>query len=202
MSSNKKLFDNNLQRIDSLCSFYNQLKKDMKTDQNKDYKFTDMLRAATVFLHAAFEEYYRGVITEWLPIKGSQDSLKAINLPADAGKNITKIYLSDLLPYKDKTVNEVFREAVHEQMSRTSFNNYSDISSWASKVGLNIADFSRAKDIDDAVKRRHIIVHEADWDNQSVKLRKIQESDVEKWKNAYSELVALIDAQIVAWESL
>ena len=105
--------------------------------------------------------------------------------------------------YKDKTVKELFQKAVYDYMSRTTFNSYDEICGWASKVGLNISTFTKAKYIEDAVQRRHKIVHEADLDNQSDnnKLRRIKPTDVAKWRNAYSELVALIDAQIVAWES-
>lgn len=203
MSSNKNVFDNNIQRVDGLCDLYDLLISDKKTNKNKGHYYTDILRAATVFLHSAFEEYYRGVITAWLPMNGSKEALKVINLPDDAGKNGVKYHLVDLMMYKDKTVKELFQKAVYDYMSRTTFNSYDEICGWASKLGLNISTFTKAKYIEDAVQRRHKIVHEADMDNQSDnnKLRRIKPTDVAKWRNAYSELVALIDAQIVAWES-
>ncbi|SEG33458.1 hypothetical protein SAMN04487934_11615 [Eubacterium ruminantium] len=201
MSANRDVFDRNLQRVDSLCAFYDQIKRDMKTGNNKEFKFTDMLRAATVFLHSAFEEYYREIITIWLPINGNRDSLKVINLPDDAAKNGTKYNLIDLLAYKDKTVEELFQESIYEYMNRTTFNSYKEICSLALKVGLDLSEFSMGKDIDNAVQRRHRIVHEADLDIQSGKnkLRGIQGSEIVQWRNAYSELVDLIDAQIAEW---
>ncbi len=72
MSSNKNVFDNNIQRVDGLCDLYDLLISDKKTNKNKGHYYTDILRAATVFLHSAFEEYYRGVITAWLPMNGSK----------------------------------------------------------------------------------------------------------------------------------
>ena len=69
MSDFKAVFDSNLQRVDSLIAMYSQVKGTEQSDKNKDYRFTDMLRAAVVFLHSAFEEYFRNIITVWLPVK-------------------------------------------------------------------------------------------------------------------------------------
>lgn len=57
----KQLFNRNVERVRSLCKLYNSLKSE-KVKEEKEYKFTDVLRSAVVLLHSSFEEYYRGVL--------------------------------------------------------------------------------------------------------------------------------------------
>lgn len=202
MSDFKAVFDSNLQRVDSLIAMYSQVKGTEQSDKNKDYRFTDMLRAAVVFLHSAFEEYFRNIITVWLPVKGTKELLKSIVLPDDAGKNGVKYSLSDLLLYKDKTVGEIFQESVAEFMSRSSFNSYSEIYSWGTKIGLTFKSFDKQKDIDKAVQRRHKIVHEADIELRSTRkqIKGIKEADIAQWRQAYSELVEMVESQVDEWK--
>ena len=192
MTEYKKIFMTNLERIDSLCKLYSKLKDDGKGDA-KDYKLTDMLRAATVLLHSSFEEYYRCVITKWLPIKGDKKALDDIVLPDDAGKKGIKYTLYSLMSFKDKTVNELFADATKEYMSRTTFNNFSEICAWATKIKIDLDDFKKNddkyySDIDKAVNRRHKIVHEADTSrnegNSKERLTIITPANVIQWKKA------------------
>ena len=101
MTDYKKIFVTNLDRVDSLCNLYSKLKNEGENNA-KDYKLTDMLRAATVLLHSSFEEYYRCVITHWLPIRGDEKTLESIVLPDDAGKKgNVKYTLYSLLEFKN-----------------------------------------------------------------------------------------------------
>ena len=204
MSDFKAVFESNLQRVDSLIAMYSQTKGTEQSDKNKDYRFTDMLRAAVVFLHSAFEEYFRNIITVWLPVKGTKESLKSIVLPEDAGKNGTKYTLSDLLSFKEKTVGEIFQESVTEYMSRVSFNSYSEICSWGTKIGLTFGTFDKQRDIDKAVQRRHKIVHEADIELRSSRkqIKGIKEAEVVQWRQAYSELVEIVESETEGWTNV
>ena len=49
VSERKELFDENIKRVESLVALYVQLKEDNQQDR-KEYKLTDILRAAVVFL--------------------------------------------------------------------------------------------------------------------------------------------------------
>ncbi len=207
MSEHLSIFISNLDRVDSLCSIYTKLKNDKFPDAS-EYKLTDMLRAATVMLHSSFEEYYRSIITQWLPTKGNEAVLKDICLPADAGKHAQKYPLYSLLEYRDKTINDIFIESIHAYMSRTTFNSYAEISTWAQKIGLNLNEFVNSEikyyeDIDKAVSRRHKIVHEADTlrgsENQSSRISPIKPGVVLQWKEAYKKLVEIIDSQVDSW---
>ena len=75
MSEYKAIFDKNIERVESLNALYVKLKQDEQKD-SKDYKLTDILRSEVVFLHSAFEEYFRCVLIEWLPVKASDETLK------------------------------------------------------------------------------------------------------------------------------
>ena len=207
MSEYLSIFNSNIERVDGLCNLYTKLKIDQVPDSNV-YKLSDMLRAATVLLHSSFEEYYRNIITQWLPSKGNENTLNDINLPSDAGKRGQKYTLFSLLEYKDKTVNDVFIESIKAHMSRTTFNSYSEICAWGTKIGLNFRSFNDLEtkysdDIDKAVSRRHKIVHEADTlrneEKQSNRLSPITPGMVLQWKTSYKRLVEMIDAQVDSW---
>ena len=72
MSIHLDRFNRNLARVDSLCGLFEQTKQ---STHRATVKEADILRAAVVFLHSALEDYLRGVITEWLPQKGSTEAL-------------------------------------------------------------------------------------------------------------------------------
>lgn len=205
MSLHKVTFDENIKRVESLCKIYTSLKTDNKSDSSKEYKFTDILRAAQVFLHSSFEEYFRNIITDWLVYKGNEDALKTVNLPEDAGSRGKKYTLVELRRYGDKTINELFQLSIREEMSQVSFNNYTDIKNWMNKINLSSNLFEDASTLDKAIHRRHKIVHEADLTPEKsgdakYRLTKIQPSDIDQWKKAYIALVEEIERQVVMWE--
>ena len=74
MSIYKDVFDRNIDRVKSLCALYNSLKTN-EVKEGKDYKFTDVLRSAIVFLHSSFEEYFRNVLRDVLPATCTQEDL-------------------------------------------------------------------------------------------------------------------------------
>lgn len=199
MSVQKNVFDDNIKRVIALKNIYNVI----GPGSSSRYKRTDILRAATVLLHSSFEEYYRGVVTEWLPKKGNESALKVVALPEDAGRNKASYSLYDLMQkHSSKTVKELFEESVEEHMSRSSFNSYSEICSWGNKIGIDFHAYNKASELDKAIKRRHKIVHEADLqlDSSGKKtVNSIKESDVDSWIQAYRELVDVIEGQISTW---
>ncbi len=206
MTDYKKIFVTNLDRVDSLCNLYSKLKNEGENNA-KDYKLTDMLRAATVLLHSSFEEYYRCVITHWLPIRGDEKTLESIVLPDDAGKKgNVKYTLYSLMEFKDQTIGDLFEVSINGYMSRTTFNNFSEICAWASRINLDLSEFKNMEtkyylDIDKAVSRRHKIVHEADTsrNGENERLNSIIPGNVIQWKEAYLLLVDAIDNQIEKW---
>ncbi len=202
MTEQKRIFDKNIERVKSICSLYTSLKGENKKD-GKEYILTDMLRAAVVFLHSSFEEYFRKIIIDILPKKATNETLKHIPISLYAGvRNPDKIFLSDLSMYKNLSINEVIEESISKHMELKSFNSAEEIRVWLSKVMIDFSTFDKFDTIDKAVKRRHKIVHEADTNrtNDGERLTSIKSGDIKPWIEAYVELVSLIENQIEKWE--
>lgn len=201
MSAYKENFDKNLERVKSLHSLYIKLKEEDLKD-GKDYKLTDILRAEIVLLHSSFEEYFRSVLIEWIPIKASDETLKEIPISLKAGKKAEKLFLNDLAHYRGRTIDEIIQESVLETMQLKSFNNEGEIRSWCSKIGISLEKFDGMREIDAAVHRRHKIVHEADTyrSANSQRLQSINPGNITPWIKAYEGLVKLIDDMITEWE--
>lgn len=201
MSAYKENFDKNLERVRSLNSLYTKLKKENLQD-SKDFRLTDILRAEIVLLHSSFEEYFRSVLIEWIPIKASDETLKEFPISLKAGKKSEKIFLDDLAHYRGKTIDEIIQESVLETMQLKSFNNEGEIRSWCSKIGITLENFNGMHEIDAAVHRRHKIVHEADTNRNanSERLQPIYPGTITPWIKAYEELVDLIDNITMEWE--
>lgn len=203
MSEERKIFDENVKRAESLVALYTVLKDEDKKD-SPDYRLTDILRAATVLLHSSFEEYFRNILTKWLPVKAESNTLKQIPLSIYAGKHGDKIYLSDLAQYRNKSINEVICESVAEDLKLKSFNDEGAIRSWCTKIGIAILDAEKLKNINTAIQRRHKIVHEADMqlagEGGKRRLAPIRPVDVNSWISAYKSIVNAIDTEIESWE--
>lgn len=193
----KENFDFNMVRIDSLCSLYSEL-RDNHIKEKERTKRTDVLRAAVVFMHSSFENYYRGVLICLLPQSKNISSLKNISFLGNNGRHEEKITLDGLSKYSDKSVEYIISESVKEALNSTSFNNYTDISSWSKKVNIDLNSFNQQKELDELIKRRHKIVHEADNQSQNGehKLTQIRHDQVLKWKKTVNNLVNIIDDQL------
>ena len=200
MSIYKDVFDRNIDRVKSLCALYNSLKTN-EVKEGKDYKFTDVLRSAIVFLHSSFEEYFRNVLRDVLPAMCTQEDLQKISFTTKDGKHIDKLTVSNLLQYKGKTIDDLVADFIGDTLDTTSFNNYSDIVNWAQKIKVDLSSFTSQDKIEKLIKRRHKIVHEADNNktdkmNKTYSLTAIQESVVKEWLDAVQDLVKIIDVQI------
>lgn len=203
MSKYKRIFEENIGRVESLKALYITMKENKQRDTSS-YRLTDLLRAAVVFLHSAFEEYFRNVLIEWIPIRASSDTLKQIPISTNAGKKPEKLYLSDLANFRNVTCAEIIQESVSAELKLKSFNSENDIRSWCNKLGFSLEECKAIKEIDAAVHRRHKIVHEADCKEQNgeekERLSSIKPADLTAWIAAYKELVALIESHVIAWE--
>lgn len=193
----KRLFDRNIERVCSLRKIYNTLKTNSLKEE-KEYKFTDILRSAVVMLHSAFEEYYRGVLEYILTKNCTSEELKGMSFLGTCGKHQEKITLSELLQYRKKTVEQIITESIQENLSCTSFNNYQDIVSWSKKIKIDLSKFNEEEKINKLIQRRHKIVHEADKAKNKDKyaLDPIHENTVEELINIVRNLVNIIDVEI------
>ncbi|NLV85370.1 MAG: hypothetical protein GXY60_12470 [Spirochaetales bacterium] len=204
MSKHKLVFDDNIKRIDSLCRLYKDLKTDKYKASGENFYLTDILRAATVLLHAAFEEYFRKTLIDWLPKKADEEDLKKIPISLYAGKKAEKLYLNDLAKYRNKSIDDVINESIIEDTKLKSFGSQQVIIQECKRIGIEGLAGKTLSTINDAVQRRHKIVHEADMtkdeEKGSTTNTGIQLSTVEKWKSAYQKLVDFIEENIETWE--
>lgn len=200
MSEYYDTFQKNVARVEGLNSLYIKL-KEIKYSNGRENKLTDILRSEVVLLHSSFEEYFRNVLIQWLPIKANKDFLHSVPIGLKAGKKSEKIYLDDLLNYRDKKINDVIKESIDATMKITSFNSQGEIKKWCERVGIPLDNFLEMNNIDKAINRRHKIVHEADMrrDNTDSKISPIKPGDVTSWIDAYKKLAKIIENQVDNW---
>ena len=197
MSDKFDRFANNIERVKNL----NKLFKIVKSTHNRHtVKETDILRASVVFLHSALEDYVRSIIIDKLPLVADKQTLNSISLVGNEGRN-EKFYLGELMVHSDLTINQLIQASVREHMSKTSFNNYTDLVSWLRKIHIDISSFQSDKieKINNMIKRRHKIVHEVYTNPMSGKghhcAQPIGLPTVNAWIETVENLVKIIDSK-------
>jgi hypothetical protein len=200
MTTQRDRFQKNLKRVDRLIDAYKSLKT---TTRRATVEESDILRAAVVFLHAAQEDYLRGIIVEYLAEK---NNLNVINFSFGNNGNRTKqISLSDLSTRNNElTIGKFVQDQIEEHMQKVSFNKTDDIATWLDRLGVEIKKDDLFPQIAELIARRHKIVHEADLNEKSGKghhsANPISSLSVQEWKEAVMELIARIDAAITSEE--
>lgn len=196
MSNDYDWFLGNLSRVKNLMLIYAANKN---TPKRPTIKESDILRAAVVFLHSAFEDYYRATITNLLVKSSNNEALKEISLLGSKHKRAGNFTLLDLCPHRSMTVDDFIGSSIKQHMKKVSFNDYTDIAYWAKVVGIDLSTISEQSIIIAMVKRRHQIVHELD-SNKNLgrgnhRSCPIGLQVVESWYEATENLVKVIDAE-------
>ena len=130
----------NLSRVDSLLALYEILQKEEArrlVSSKQDARSADILRAAVVLLHGSQEDYVRGMLSDWLFDRADSRELEGISLRGSAQKRAQKFTLRDLAQYKNEQVSDLIQSSIESQLSLVSFNQYSEICSWLSKIGIS-----------------------------------------------------------------
>lgn len=194
----------NLSRVDSLLALYEILQKEEArrlVSSKQDARSADILRAAVVLLHGSQEDYVRGMLSDWLFDRADSRELEGISLLGSAQKRAQKFTLRDLAQYKNEQVSAVIQSSIESQLSLVSFNQYSEICSWLSKIGISLAQFKNQSLIENLIKRRHKIVHEVDLNIKSGKTESIKASTVRSWREAVENMLRIVDEQIEGWDA-
>jgi hypothetical protein len=123
----------------------------------------DLFRAIVVFLHAAFEDILRTAARQRL-CTATSEVLKDIPLIGTSKfGRADKFHLGTLNAHRGKTVDQLIQESVDGYLDRESFGSCADVDEVLSQMGLDTTPFkSLYVDLDQMMKRRHRIVHEAD----------------------------------------
>jgi len=150
-----RLAENN-QRVNRLLQFFDE---DLKEREGGE----DILRAAVVLIHASLEDFLRTLASELLPA-GDENSLKDIPLAGSGsfGRN-EKFVLGQLAQHRGKTVDELLRQSVADNLGRSNYNNTKEIAQLLTKIGFKPEEHNdEFAASDQMLQRRHQIVHRAD----------------------------------------
>lgn len=170
MTTAYETYQENIKRVRNFIALYRIATQGTGAGR-KGVMETDILRAGVVFLHSTFEEYLRTIIlnTKKESLMQSKESFqRALNnvaLPGDnSGKSSGKKYmLTDFWDQKDKTMMEVITESLQDKVGYLTFNEYSQIVGSLEDIGIHLSkNYNVDGIIDNYIKRRHKIVHEAD----------------------------------------
>lgn len=191
-------FDKNFGRVNNLLDLYvslNQGKKGRKPTHN-----LDLLRATVVLMHSTLEDYLRSILF-WKMPQASQAVISKIPLVGQDRK--TKFDLGELSLHLGKTSDEIIRESVKEYLNRQSFNDTNDLASALNDIGLTVTPEIEScfSSLQEMIRRRHKIVHEADREIDIVgsgnhRIRSISLKTVIKWKLVVDKFVSKVNRQL------
>ncbi len=198
----------NIRRAQNFIALYNSA-TEKRGPGRRDTLTTDILRAGVVFLHSTLEEYLRSIILDKkIAMLNTTEAdfrtvLTNVNLVGEnTGKSSGKRYaLGEFWDVKDKTVIMIVEEALRDKVSYMTFNDYSQIVASLSNVGIQLStNFNPDGIIDNYIKRRHKIVHEADNNSAhgpgNYRATSINANTLTAWINAANALVSDIEKQL------
>lgn len=186
----------NIARVKNLVSIYRtQLAEPGRG--RRGHQQTDVLRAATVLLHASVEDVLRSLAYWKLP-SAIPAALESIPL---VGGTATKFNLGALAAHRGKTVDDILKESVNASLERSNYNNTNEVGSALTAIGLSIAPVTPfLPTLDVTMRRRHQIVHRADA-NPNIgrgnhRVTSISPANLDGWITNVEDLVAAILAQV------
>jgi hypothetical protein len=123
----------------------------------------DILRTVVVFLHATFEDVLRTMARQRIAVANSQVLDRIPLVETSRSGRAEKFLLGALNAHRGKTVDQLIHESVENYLDRESFSSCGDVDEVLTQMGLDTAPFKPYyADLDQMMKRRHRIVHEAD----------------------------------------
>jgi len=179
-------FRDNLERVQHLVEVY----QGASTGSGRRAVDTaDVLRAAVVFLHAAVEDFLRGLLEWKLPI-AAPAHLKEV--PLTGKKPRQSFTLDDLAGFRGSTVDDVIARSVVDHLERSNFNDPGEVDGVLERVGLTTTLLDPYRDrLGPMMKRRHWIVHRADRNTATGRGQHaalgLQKDTVEKWRDAVEQ---------------
>lgn len=193
-------YEDNISRVRNLLSLYRDQLAGFGQGRRPVHS-TDVLRAATVFLHATLESFLRDLARWKLPGAAEEvlDDIPLIGLNTKG--RAEKFFLGKLVTHKDKSVEDLLKVSITKYLDTTSYNDTSDIAKLLVSISIKVEDVnSRFGDITEMIKRRHHIVHQADRNEQpgrgQHKARGINTSNIDRWIEAVNEFVQSVLARL------
>lgn len=191
-------FQRNLNRVRNLVAIYRTHLSGSGRGRRTHEK-TDVLRAAAVLLHASMEDVLRS-LARWKLPTAHVDVLENVPL---VGGTATRFGLGALSAHRGKTVDQVISASTDWSLERSNYNNPGEVNRLLTNVGINTAPLAGyMATLDQAMKRRHQIVHRADETDQrnpgrgNHRVVAISPATVEAWTNNTEQFVQAVLAQV------
>jgi RiboL-PSP-HEPN len=187
------IYDKNYGRTTSLINLYTSLtvvKRGRRTTEQ-----LDLLRVTVVLLHSTMEDFLRNLLNWKLPTASKEKINKVPLYTSSYDPRKTKFELGELIEHSNKTAAEIIGVSVREYLNSVSFNNTNDIVKNLNDIQVNISEDMKRHfaGLDEMIKRRHNIVHQADRDflvgSPIHKIKSISLDQVRKWQNAVDNFV-------------
>jgi hypothetical protein len=180
------ILDRNLSRADNLVKIF----RERAPKDTRDTEHTDILRAATVFLHASLDDFLRSIAAWKLPL-ASKNVLKDIPL---LGMNKgEKFSLGDLSDHRDQQVAKLIEASVRKQLERSSYNNIFQVKKLLHEINIRPKRVEGTfKILDELMKRRHQIVHRVDRKSEFGRAVRLKETDVTRWIRAVKRFTGTV----------
>ena len=192
-------FQDNIARVRNLVSIHAQLGKGARG--RRPLHASDVLRGATVLLHAALEEVLRSIAAWRFPSLGEV----VLNEVPLIGSNETgrpeKFFMGRLANHRMKTVQQLIDESVVAHLNYFNINGTTEIAAFMRKVGVEPQPFEEYFPVlGEMIARRHHIVHQADRNDQpgrgQQRARTLGEAQVNTWIDQTTAFVSAFIAQV------
>jgi len=201
----------NLSRVDSLIDLYDFLsnmlshyeeaaEQDLVLKMKRPPDPLEILRAAIVFLHASLEDVLRSIAAKHVS-HSNPDLLKDVPF-LNSGIRPKKITLTDLLQYQGETIEGLINKSVNQWLEHRSFNDCNDIAAFLQRIEIDCtACSSEFAALDEMIKRRHKIVHNADRrdvydESKHPILESTDRGTVEMWRESVQNFVVQLMYQL------
>lgn len=177
-------FESNIARVRNLVALYTALGG--PGQGRRPLHAADILRSSVVLLHASMEDVLRSVGVWRLPYQSEAVVNEIPLIGTGQGGRPEKFFLGKLVPHRTKTVQALVTESVAAYMNAFGVNNTTDIASFMRSVGFDPATIAgELPELDELIRRRHHIVHQADRNEQTGigqhRARTISVEQVESW---------------------
>lgn len=192
-------FIDNLNRARNLVVLYNRVAGAGRG--RRPVHATDILRAATVFAHAALEELLRGLAAWKYPAAGELvlNEVPLVGI-SDHGRP-EKFFLGKLATHRGKSVQDLITESVSAHLGNFTVNNTTDLSVFLRKIGVEPETVNpEFPALSELIARRHHIVHQADRNDVPGqghhRAQQLNPSTVTGWLDAVSRFVQQVLDQV------
>lgn len=161
----------------------------------------DVLRGATVLLHAALEEVCRSTAAWRFPSLGEAVLNEVPLIGITESGRPEKFFLGKLAVHRAKSVQQVITESIGAHLSYFNVNDTTEVAAFMRKVGVEPQLLQQHfPQLAEMIARRHHIVHQADRNDQPGRghhtARSLSAAQVTEWTDVTERFVRDFIAQV------